>query len=644
MSRKRGATVDARSGDVVAHRFDAPASPAQVVAVRVAFGATILALLGTAWVVDPFALAAFDAPKQLLALLAAAAGAIVLPCLPWPMWSRCPAAARWLVLLVGASGVGMLVATFVSPHRAVAWDALRSIVLFALLLPLGASAALDGRRGRRVLGVALLAVGVNALLSLLQAAGVSLLPVGQLGGRFSGIGMLGNEGYVALACALGAAACLALGAWSTASRTRLLAAGIGGLCVVAIIVNRQATAAIALCAALGMLAALRWRAWWLPLSGAALLVVAVLAATVPVLRHATWSAVQGGSVDALQSATTYRFGAWVAAAAIVAEHPLTGIGPGGFAVESERRRFDAETRLQQRLALPASASTFVNPHQEYLQLAAECGLPTLFAALSALGLLLVRLWRLALASDAVEARLLLAVLVSGAVAALAWFPLQIPFVAVMLLLVCGRAWRLVAEAAPTTETNSGSVDTRRIVFSAIAAVAAVALVWPTLTRYRAEWQLGEANTRLQRALLGVDRGDAALASVQRAAALARDASAHAPNDQRADLLLGTALLLQRQVDAATDVFERSIARGGERPELVLNLGRTRAARDDAAGADAAYLRAAWLSDVAVDTLPKAMRERLRGEVTAWDARLRSGARAQPPLLQGASDDAVDGTP
>ena len=57
------------------------------------------------------------------------------------------------------------------------------------------------------------------------------------------------------------------------------------------------------------------------------------------------------------------------------------------------------------------------------------------------------LLRLARRAAALEARILLGVLVAGMVAALAWFPLQIPFVAVVLLLACGRAWRLLLDDA-----------------------------------------------------------------------------------------------------------------------------------------------------------------------------------------------------
>ena len=74
------------------------------------------------------------------------------------------------------------------------------------------------------------------------------------------------------------------------------------------------------------------------------------------------------------------------------------------------------------------------------------------AVLAALGSLVNGRLRRA-ATDA-EAAALLGLLAAGAVAALAWFPLQIPFTAMLLLLAAGRGWRLIAEAAqlplPTT--------------------------------------------------------------------------------------------------------------------------------------------------------------------------------------------------
>lgn len=168
----------------------------------------------------------------------------------------------------------------------------------------------------------------------------------------------------------------------------------------------------------------------------------------------------------------------------------------------------------------------------------------------------------------------------------------------------------------------------------LALFALLLLIWPEAQRYRAEWWLAEANTRLERILLGQDRGPVALASVARAEALARAAADRLPADPRADLLLSVALILQARGAEAVAVLDAAIAEG-ERPELTLSLGRARATLKDEAGAEAAFLRTTWASEVAIVTLPKAMRLRMRARVLQWDADLRAGRVHAPPPLSSA---------
>src|SRR3990167_7518046 len=179
---------------------------------RLAGHALALALLGAAWFLDPFAEAAFDAPKRLVVLIAAVVASAAL------IWEarrlegqRWPRRARWIVAFAVLGLVGIVVSTFFSPRPEQAWAALRTVLLYGLFVPLGASVLLDGAAGVRLFRIALLATALNALLSLLQAVGVKLpLGVTKLGGRLPTGALLGNEGYVALACALMAAACLAI--------------------------------------------------------------------------------------------------------------------------------------------------------------------------------------------------------------------------------------------------------------------------------------------------------------------------------------------------------------------------------------------------------------------------------------------------
>ena len=409
--------------------------------VEIAIG---MALLGSAWLLDPWAEAAFDAPKRFIVLLAAVLGVAALVVQPatrsWRTWTR-----SGVVILVcmAVACLGLLLATLFSPHPVLARSGFRTLFLFALFLPLGASAAFGVVR-ERLLQVGLLAVAVNVVISLLQSVGAELpLPTAHNAGRFPTGALLGNEGYVALAAALAAAACAAVWLRGPRGGVRHLALLIGLLCVATIAVNRQLTSALALFAALLTVVAVRWRAPWLVWSGAAVLVLAVLAALVPPLRAVSYAHWPARDVESYQKLTTYRLSAWAAAQDMIATRPWLGYGPGSFGAEAQTHRLAAEIALHERLVPPPTASAFVYAHQDYLQLAAEAGVPTLLALLAAFVTLCTGLLRRAVTSAGAEEPLLLALLVVGAVAALAWFPLQIPFTAVVLLLACGRAFRLV---------------------------------------------------------------------------------------------------------------------------------------------------------------------------------------------------------
>lgn len=400
------------------------------------------ALVGAACLIDPTAQAGFDAPKRFVVLAAAACGlvALVWPlALPaWRSWSR---PARLALVCAALAAIGLVIATLASPQPAVARDALRTLALFAVFVPLGASRAFD-THGPRLALVAAFAIGVNAALSLAQAAGVALpIPLAQLGGRYPTGALLGNEAYVALAGALAAAAGVAVALTTATRRVRVAAIALVVLAIAAIAVNRQITATVALAAGVAAIVAVRYGARRLVAAGAVVAVLVVATAAVPALRSITWGALPV-TVDTWQRATTYRVGAWAAADEMIAARPWTGHGPGTYALQAQTYRLAAELRVRERLIPPPPSSAFVYAHQDWLQLAAEAGLPALAAVLAALALVVGRLVRIARSTEALA---LVGVIVAGMVAALAWFPLQIPLVAVVLLVAVGRAWRHVAE-------------------------------------------------------------------------------------------------------------------------------------------------------------------------------------------------------
>ena len=414
--------------------------------VRWCSGFTLAALIGTAFLVDPFAEAAFDAPKRLAFALCAvfASAALLWLKQPWPRVISRPA--RWIAALAAASMVGIMVAALLAPQPEQTWAALRMIVFAQLYLLLGASRAFNDANGIRILLVAMLVVALSAALSLAQHVGFVLpLPTEHIAGRFDTGALLGNEGYVALAAALLGAAGAAIASNHRVARWRVLASLALLLALITVLANRQVTSLVALIAGAVTVLLVRMNARWAIGGIAVLMLVCASIAVVAPWRTALFGESQE-IVDRWQSRTTFRVAAFAAAMHMIEQRPLLGHGPGSYALHSTEHRLAAEIEHRRRLLTPNNATAFTATHNEYLQLAAEAGVPVLVAVLSALALLLHGLVRTARAPGAVEPLLLLAVLVTGCTAALAWFPMQIPLTAILLLLALGRGWRMVAEA------------------------------------------------------------------------------------------------------------------------------------------------------------------------------------------------------
>lgn len=165
----------------------------------------------------------------------------------------------------------------------------------------------------------------------------------------------------------------------------------------------------------------------------------------------------------------------------------------------------------------------------------------------------------------------------------------------------------------------------------LAGLLVVAAALPELPRYRAEIQLAQAGRQIDAVLRGGVRGADAVDAARRAEAAARDAATWLPGDARPPLHRAVALMLLARTTEAIDVLDAAI-RAGERPELTLNLGRARFQGGDRAGADRAYLRAAWAAPAVLATLPRPMRTELLDRVAQHEDALREGrVTTAPPL-------------
>lgn len=421
----------------------------------VAAAALAAALAGAALLVDPAADASFDAPKRAAALffVAVAAAAAFL----WPfrrvgtpfrsLWRGAPRFSRIALMLAVAALAGAVVSAFASPRRAMSLDALRGLLVFSLLLPLGAS-RVTARYGRPLLRLFFALCAVNLTVSLLQGWGIYRpLPIEVTGARGATGAFAGNVGYLALALALAGVAAMALALESRRPATRVLATVGLALCVADVVVNQNLTSLTALAAgAVALLLTRRGRSALLPIVAVAALTAAAFALYRPARTRVADAvlAARRGDWDAL---LTYRLGPWSAAAEMARERPVTGFGPGTFSAEFVRHRLKAEIRSRRRYVNPLVTSSYGEAHSEPLQAVAEGGLAGV-AAIGAFVALLAALARAARRGGpaSAEASLLLSMLVAGGVGALTWFPLQRPISAIPLLLAAGRGWRVSAES------------------------------------------------------------------------------------------------------------------------------------------------------------------------------------------------------
>jgi hypothetical protein len=154
---------------------------------------------------------------------------------------------------------------------------------------------------------------------------------------------------------------------------------------------------------------------------------------------------------------------------------------------------------------------------------------------------------------------------------------------------------------------------------------------PELPRYRAERQLRRTSAELLMLLArpqAVADPGRALAQVAEAAG---QTSRALPGDWRPLSVAGAARLIGRQGEMALDLYRQALALG-ERPEIVVNVGRADALLGRPEAAQAAFRRAGWVSPAVLASLPEAIRGPIRAELEARERELRAGRMATPPPL------------
>ena len=574
-----------------------------------------VAVAGALLVVDPRAEEAFESIKRLTAVSAAALAAALLSLRagsPSAAWHGASGSQRVVVVLVALVVVLAFASTAASPFPS-ADSARRGAAGLVLLIGLGASSSLDGRRGHHAVTVFLAGAAVNATVTILQALSLfQPFDVEQVAGRANTGALLGNEGLVALVMALAvtAAAALATGA-GPRQRPLLLVAGIW--CGTALLTIGNMTALAA--ATAGLLTVVAGRVPPRRMAAGALVAV-LLVLLFPPTRQRLLQVGIAVATGRWSEATTFRAGPWAAAIGMTRERPWLGHGPGTFASAFTGARLDAEIRDRTRYVTPGLAGAYAEAHSDPLQAAAELGWPAAAALLAAFGVLLASLLR----HGGPETRLLLPFLVAGATCALAWFPFQRAATAVPLLLALGRAWRTLRVPPPSAPWRP----------AVLLGVAALAVALPEPTRHGAERALYAATSALRLVLQdpSAPPSPAAMAWAEQAAATA---ARHLPGDPRPPLVLAVARLHARDAAGARARLHEGF-RGGERPELLLEAGRAYMMEGRREEATVALLRAGWASPALLSRLPAEVATLLLAEITRLEADLRAGRLHAPPAL------------
>jgi O-antigen ligase len=456
VAKRKAKARPARSEARLPHSAHRIPSPPSVFRESVVVAALVAVLLGSALLVDPGAHASFDAPKRFVVLLGtalAAFAAFAFPTRPSGArfsWRALPLPSRVALGALAVAVAWAAISALLSPRRTASIDSFRVVLLYALLLPLGASRA-AGRRKGVLFAAFLAAAGANAVISLLQSRGIQPFRLQTFGTRNEVGALAGNVGYLALALSFAAVASLGFALAAKKPVPRALFGVLLVLFLSALVVGRTLTAVLSVAAGGAVLVlALYGRRALTPIAGlfAALLLAVFLYPPLAARAGEALRLVRAGEWDRL---TTYRVGAWAAAGEMARERPVVGWGPGTYGAEFVPHRLEAEIGARKRFVNPLVTSSYSEAHNDYLQAFAETGIPGGLAAIVSAGALAVavaRRWKATPGRFPLETAVLLAVLVAGAVAAATWFPLQRPITAVPLLLAAGRSWKLTSEALP----------------------------------------------------------------------------------------------------------------------------------------------------------------------------------------------------
>ena len=300
--------------------------------------------------------------------------------------------------------------------------------------------------------------------------------------------------------------------------------------------------------------------------GAAVVLVLVLAvaplrqrvtAKLSQARHGDWNQVLTGRLDG-----------WRAAVWMLREHPWTGVGHGAFRPEfvtAKLALLDRGAQFDAQQLQPV----FANAHDEYLEAAADLGIPGLLALGWAL-------WVLAGAARARSKRDERAFAIAGvaalAVLALGDFPFRLALIGYPALLFLAWVLRPADSEAADGGEQEGVGLKGRLLLWPLAALLALALVGQ-MVRWRARLTAGHLLAQVEAlTMAAMHQGSAPRGLLHANLDALKQAAALNPVEVGVPIARGTQYLVFGDPDLAIESYQEAAALE-PRPEIYLNLGR-----------------------------------------------------------------------
>ena len=168
----------------------------------------------------------------------------------------------------------------------------------------------------------------------------------------------------------------------------------------------------------------------------------------------------------------------------------------------------------------------------------------------------------------------------------------------------------------------------KIVLRLAAVAVLVWLVASEIPRYRAERRIGLATAAFRTLVDRLNQPDTAT-ELLRVGRVALASTPDLPGDPRPYMISGSAFLVTGQAEPALESYREAFATG-ERAEIDLNLGRAYMLARRLDSADAALLRAGWISPEILSTLAPAVRDPLLARIASLAGDLYAGRLTAPP--------------